>query len=88
MDFPQYPSNPARSSNTSSQGQSALLLVECLMHALVEKKLLSREDFIDIVEGAAEVESELAMAGATPPADAGGSFLSPMAAAFRKELGR
>ena len=87
MDYPRYSADPSRKPDNSSQGQSALLLVECLMHALVEKKLLSREDFIEIVEGAAEVEGELAMAGATPPADAYGSFLSPMANAFRQELG-
>jgi hypothetical protein len=72
----------------NAQGASALLLVESLMHALVEKNLLSREDFIEIVEGAAEVEGELASANATPPADVRGSFLSPMVTAFRQELGR
>ena len=58
------------------------------MHALVAKGVLTREDFIEVVEGAAEVELELAAAKATPPADATGSLLSPLADAYRSELGR
>lgn len=71
-----------------SHGQAALLLIESLMHALVEKGLISREEFIDTVEGAAEVEHELMAANASTPADSNGEFLYPLAVAFRKELGR
>ena len=71
-----------------THGQAALLLVESLMHALLEKGVISREDFIETVEGAAEVEHELVTANASLPSDSGGSLLYPMAAAFRKELGR
>ncbi len=69
-------------------GQAALLLVECLMHTLVDKGVLSREEFIECVEGAAEVEHELLTTNATIPPDGGGSFLYPLANAFRQELGR
>lgn len=69
------------------RGQAALLLVESLMHELFVKGILSREDFVQIVDGAAEVEHELNSAAATVPADASGSFLYPLSAAFRRELG-
>jgi hypothetical protein len=71
-----------------SHGQAALLLVESLMHALMAKRVISREDFVETVEGAAEVELELVLAEASSPPDATGSFLYPLADAFRKELGR
>lgn len=58
------------------------------MHALVENGTISREQFIEIVEGAAEVELELSQAGATYPEDGRGSLLHPMANAFRQELGQ
>lgn len=91
MDVPQpnnsmpNPLTPALPADAT--GQAALLLVECLMHHLVEKNVLTREDFIDIVDEAAEVECgegvELGF-----PADLSRSILYPIAAAFRKELGR
>ena len=71
-----------------THGQAALLLVESLMHALLEKGVISREDFIETVEGAAEVEQELVNARASSPSDSNGSLLYPLADAFRKELGR
>lgn len=58
------------------------------MHALVAKGVLTREDFIEVVEGASDVELELAAARATVPADCDGSILSPLAKAFRSDLGR
>lgn len=70
-----------------THGHAALLLVESLMHFLVAKGTLSREDFVEIVEGAAEVEHEFITSAASFPADLNGSLLSPLATAFRKELG-
>lgn len=69
-----------------SQGQAALLLTESLMHCLVEKGVLSRDDFIEIAEGAAEVEQELVDMSGSSPADREGSHLSLLAEAFRNEL--
>ncbi len=74
------------SSGGQSHGQAALLLTESLMHCLVAKGALTREDFIEIVEGAAEVEHELTATGSSFPANVTGSLLHPLAAAFRKEL--
>ncbi len=69
-------------------GQAALLLVESLMHSLLRKDVISREDFVETVEGAAEVEHELASANASSPSDSSGSLLYPLAAAFRREMGQ
>ncbi len=71
-----------------SHGQAALLLSESLMHCLVEKGVISREDFVEIVEGAAEVEDELVVFNASVPTDGNGSLLYPLAHAFRRELDR
>ena len=75
-------------SSTSDHGQAALLLIESLMHALVAKGTLTRDEFVDIVEGAAEVELELRSAGASTPPGSDGSLLHPLADAFKVELGR
>jgi hypothetical protein len=69
-------------------GTAALLLIESLMHALLEKDLISRDEFVETVESAAEVEDELNVANASLPSDSNGSVLYPLATAFRKELGR
>lgn len=82
------PSNGGVPPRGQSHGQAALLLVESLMHGLVEKGALSQRDFIEIVEGAAEVEHELVSTNASTPADRSGSHLAPLAAAFKKELGQ
>ena len=82
------PDGPSASGRGDGRGQAALLLVESLMHSLVGKGVLSREDFVEIVDGAAEVEEELVAANAQLPSVNGGSFLSPLANAFKIELSR
>lgn len=67
-------------------GQAALLLVETLMHALLEKNILSKRDFVDIVDGAAEVEDDLTTHKVSSDSEAAGSILAPLANYFRKEL--
>lgn len=82
------PIGPRSTPTNDRPGQAALLLVESLMHALLERGVISREDFIEVIEGAAEVDHELRVAKASPPADSNGSLLHPLAAAFRRELGK
>jgi hypothetical protein len=41
-----------------AQGRAALLLVESLLHSLVEKGLLSTQDGMSVVEGAHEIAVE------------------------------
>ena len=43
-----------------AHGQAAMLLVESLIHGLVERSVISVPDAIGIVEAAAEVKSEIA----------------------------
>lgn len=81
------PVGPGSDRQISPHGQAALILAESILHSLLKKGLLSREDFIEIVEGAAEVECELALAEASSPTDLNGSLLYPLSAAFRRELG-
>lgn len=78
--------NPTSAS--AAAGRAALLLTESLMHALVANGTISREEFVDIVEGAAEVEQDLAMADAMPPSNCGKSILHPLAHTFKMEIGR
>ena len=80
--------SPGNRAPGRTHGQAALLLVESLMHALLEKGVISKEDFIETVEGAASVEQELVAANALLPSDCSESLLNPLADAFRKELGR
>jgi hypothetical protein len=70
-----------------AQGRAAILLIESLMHALVGKGLISREEFIEIVEGAAEVELELAQSKSSYPAARSGVLLPSLVSAFKRELG-
>lgn len=73
---------------SSDHGRAALILVESLMHALVAKQALSREDFIDIIDVASEVECDLLAANDPSRSTFSRSLLYPLAAAFRQELGR
>lgn len=65
-----------------AHGQAALLLVESLIHALVEKRLLSLAEAIEVIDVAAEVEGELsATTGGLAP-----SLLAPLAHSLRLDL--
>jgi len=47
-------------SGPDPHGQAALLLVESLLHALIEKSVLTASEALMIVQGAAEVKAEIA----------------------------
>ena len=49
-----------------AEGQAALLLVESLIHGLVERSVITIEDAIEIVETAEEVMVDLAVDLGTP----------------------
>ncbi len=68
---PSNPEGPAASSSSPQDphGQAALLLVESLIHSLVARSVISVAEAIDIVDGAAEIEAEIAM-DRGDPADA------------------
>ena len=92
MDIPQTngaaPHDSDLATNDAVHGRAALLIVESLMHLLVTKGVISREDFVEVIEDAAEVESMSENVQSSLPSDHIGSLLFPLSAAFRRELGR
>lgn len=44
-----------------AHGQAALLLVESLMHGLVERSVITVADAVEIVDAAADVKAEIAV---------------------------
>lgn len=61
-----YPAT-ARSREPDAHGQAALLLVESLLHGLVDSSVISIPEAVEIVEVAAEVEADQAADRSTPP---------------------
>lgn len=64
-------------------GRAALLLVESLIHSLVEKAVLTRAEAIEVIDVAVDVEEELALAEHSPGSPMHKSLLAPLAASFR-----
>jgi hypothetical protein len=50
------------SPSADAHGQAALVLVESLIHGLVERSVLTTVDAIEIIEGAKEVQADVAEA--------------------------
>jgi len=53
---------PPSKSEPDAHGQAALLLVESLIHMLIEHEVLSLEQAVEVIEIAAEVKTEVAAA--------------------------
>lgn len=51
-----------------AHGQAAILLVESLIHGLVERSVITTADAVDIVEAAAEVKLDVAVDTGESPA--------------------
>ncbi len=66
--------------------RSTLLLVESLIHGLVDKGVLSIGEAIDIIDVASDVEAEIAHASNGHGRDEF-SLLDPLAKSLRGELG-
>ena len=66
----------------SSHGRAALLLIESLIHSLVDKGVITRGEAIDVIDIASDVEAELigAAEGETEH-----MLLPPLAQTFRLE---
>lgn len=70
-----------------SSGRAALLLAESLIHALVAKDVLGVDEAVELIEVAADVESELAgVAHHAPPHPINATLLGPLAATLRADL--
>lgn len=54
-----YPAG-ARLPEPDAHGQAAMLLVESLIHGLIDRSLITVADAIDVVEVAAEVKADVA----------------------------
>ncbi|MDF7776046.1 hypothetical protein P1X14_12375 [Sphingomonas sp. AOB5] len=50
---------PESPSTTDARGQAAMLLVESLIHGLIERSVISVSDAVEIVSAAIEVEEEI-----------------------------
>lgn len=61
-----YPAT-ARAREPDAHGQAALLLVESLLHGLIDSSVISIPEAVEIVEVAAEVEADLAVDRSVPP---------------------
>ena len=55
------PALPSRS-EPDAHGQASLLLAESLIHMLVERKVLSLDQVVEVIQIAAEVKTEVAAA--------------------------
>lgn len=58
----------ARGDGPDPHGQAALLLVESLIHVLVEKGALTREEALDVVQTSTEVKTDIASGNSEPRA--------------------
>ena len=68
---------------SNSHGRAALLLVESLIHSLVEKAVLTRAEAIEVIDVAIDVEEEVALVEHLPELPKRESPLAPLAASFR-----
>lgn len=75
-------------SGPDPHGQAALLLVESLLHGLIEKRALTIDEAVVIVDSAAEVKAEIAAdLGDTPEAlQKSLSLLNSIAESLRHDL--
>lgn len=72
-----------------AHGQAALVLVECLIHGLVERSVLTTVDAIEIVESATDVQADVAEAadGAGPKLWHSHGLLSVMSTSLQHDIG-
>lgn len=76
----------AKVTKGSAQGAAALLLVESLIHGLIERSSLSVQEAVDIIDIAADVERQLDATGLGPPLGDFQSLLAPIAHSLRGDL--
>lgn len=75
-----------RTTSRESHGKAALLLVESLIHGLIERGTLTVVQAIEIIDAAVEVEDEIGLASGNPREITVPSLLTPIAASLRLEL--
>jgi hypothetical protein len=69
-----------------AEGQAALFLLEALLFRLIERKLLTREDVVELIENALSAKQRLAEDGIDPElARIAAGLLSALTASFSAE---
>jgi len=58
----------ARSRERDAHGEAAMLLVESLIHGLIDQSVISVSEAIEIVDAAADVQAEIVIDRGDPPA--------------------
>lgn len=71
-----------------AQGQAALVLVESLLHGLMEQSVLSLRQTVEIIDAAIEVQTDVADAadGSAEAMWRSHSILSAMAASLKRDM--
>lgn len=71
-----------------AQGQAALVLVESLLHGLMEQSVLSLQKAVEIIDSAIEVQTDVADAadGSAEAMWRSHSILSAMAASLKRDM--
>ena len=62
------PPEAARARGADEHGQAAMLLVESLIHGLVDRSVISVAEAVEIVDVAADTQAEIADPGGPPAA--------------------
>ena len=57
---PQNPGSPSDVAMHLAYAEACVVLMECLMHVLVQKQLVSKTDLLDAVESAMETKNAMA----------------------------
>lgn len=85
-----YPDDdiPLRRADPDPQGQAALLLVESLIHGLIEKSVLSTAEAVEIIDIAAAVKLEVAADRSEPLPIMAASLaaLNAMSGSLRRDI--
>jgi len=83
-----YVSPNVTSSLPDSHGQAALLLVESLIHGLIERSVITRQNGLDIIETAISVQGDVARAtdGTADPMWHAHSLLTRVAGSLEIDL--
>ena len=81
---------PIPTSSGDENGQAAILLVESLIHGLIEKSVLSVTDAIEIIDAAANVSRDLAVDAPNGPVNVrtSSTLLDAMSRSLSRDLPR
>lgn len=80
---------PPSPEHCNAQGQAAILLVESLIHALIDRSVITVETAVEVIDAALEVSEEIDEQPADQKLRQGAStLLKAMSRSFRTDLPR